>query len=56
LITAIVANNFPEFLRVEEHRRFELHLSVRIVVEIVGRKKKMFLLAKLGKILRRPDA
>ena len=34
LITAIVANNFPEFLRVEERHVFELHLSVRVVVEI----------------------
>ena len=55
LITAIVANNFPEFLRVEERHGFERHLSVRVVVEIAGRKQKVFLLAKLVEILRLPD-
>ena len=52
LITAIVANNFPESLKVEQRHGFEPHLSVRVVVQIVGRKQKVFLLAKLVEVWR----
>ena len=52
LIPAIVANNFPEFLRVEERHGFELLCPVRVVVQIVGRKQKAFLLAKLMEVWR----
>ena len=55
-VLAIVANNFLEFLRVEERYGFELHLSVRVVVDIVGRKQKVLLLAELVEILRSPDS
>ena len=55
-VLAIVANNFLEFLRVEERYGFELHLSVRVVVDIVGRKQKVLLLAELVEILRPPDS